>query len=125
LCSLHLYTSTITIAVIITHLVCVVAIEPIDKVILLDIRISSFERTMLVVAEQFLKGLVKKYGKHSISTDRATWYPQKACKFLKITHHIHSYYEKSIVVERTIQYLKDRTEYFLMIIFLAENITVN
>ena len=43
-----------------------VAIEPIDKVIL-DIRIS-FERTMLV-AEQFLKGLVKKYGKHSISTE--------------------------------------------------------
>jgi putative transposase len=84
-----------------------VAIEPIDKVIL-DIRIS-FERTMLV-AEQFLKGLVKKYGKHSISSDGATWYP-KACKFLKITHHIHSYYEKSIV-ERTIQYLKDRTECF-------------
>jgi putative transposase len=37
------------------------AIEPKDKVIL-DIRIS-FERTMLV-AEQFLKGLIKKYGKH-------------------------------------------------------------
>jgi transposase-like protein len=48
-----------------------VAIEPIDKVIL-DIRIS-FERTMLVVAEQFLKGLVNKYGKHSISTDGATY----------------------------------------------------
>jgi putative transposase len=64
----------------------VVAIEPIDKIIL-DIHIS-FERTMLV-AEKFLKGLVKKYGKHSISSDGATWYPQ-ACKFLKITHHIHS-----------------------------------
>ena len=71
-----------------------VAIEPIDKVIL-DIRIS-FERTMLV-AEQFLKRLVKKYGKHSISTDGGTWYPPQACKFLKIKHHIHSYYEKSIV----------------------------
>ena len=65
----------------------VVAIEPLDKVILDDIRIS-FERTMLV-AEQFLKGLVKKYGKHSISTDGGTWYPQ-ACKFLKIKHHLHS-----------------------------------
>jgi putative transposase len=61
-----------------------VAIEPIDKVIL-DIRIS-FERTMLV-AEQFLKGLIKKYGKHSISTYGGTWYLQ-ACKFLKIKHHI-------------------------------------
>ena len=85
-----------------------VAIGPIDKMIL-DIRIS-FERTMLV-AEQFLKGLIKKYGKHSISTDGGTWYPPQACKFLKIKHHIHSYYEKSIV-ERTIQYLKDRTECF-------------
>ena len=85
-----------------------VAIEPIDKMIL-DIRIS-FERAMLV-AEQFLKGLIKKYGKHSISTDGGTWYPPQACKFLKIKHHIHSYYEKSIV-ERTIQYLKDRTECF-------------
>jgi hypothetical protein len=39
----------------------------------------------MLVAEQFLKGLVKKYGKHSISSDGATWYPQQACKFLKIT----------------------------------------
>ncbi len=58
-----------------------VAIEPIGRVIL-DIRIS-FERTMLV-AEQFLKGLVKKYGKHSISTDGGAWYPQ-GCKFLNIS----------------------------------------
>lgn len=36
------------------------------------------------------------------------WYPQ-ACKFLKLEHHLHSLYEKSII-ERTIQYLKDRTE---------------
>jgi putative transposase len=73
----------------------VVAIEPIDKVIL-DIRIS-FERTILVVAEQFLKGLVKKYGKHSISSDGETWYPPQACKFLKIKHHIHLYYEKRTI----------------------------
>jgi putative transposase len=67
-------------------LVCI-AIEPIDKVIL-DISMS-FERTMLV-AEQFLKGSVKKYGKHSISTDGGgTWYPQ-VYKFLKIKHHLHS-----------------------------------
>jgi putative transposase len=59
-----------------------------------------------------LKGLIKKYGKHSISTDDGgSWYHPQACKFLKIKHHIHSLYEKSIV-ERTIQYLKDRTECF-------------
>lgn len=44
--------------------------------------------------------------------DGGTWYPQ-ACKFLKIDHHIHSSYEKSIIVERTMQYIiKDRTESF-------------
>ena len=45
----------------------VVASEPTDRVIL-DIRIS-FERTILVVAEKFLKDLIKKYGKHPLSTD--------------------------------------------------------
>jgi transposase-like protein len=43
-----------------------VAAEPTDKVIL-DIRIS-FERTILV-AEKFLKDLIKKYGNHPLSTD--------------------------------------------------------
>jgi putative transposase len=51
-----------------------------------------------------------KYGKHHISTDGGTWYPQ-ACKFLKLKHHIHSPFEKSII-ERTMQYIKDKTEGF-------------
>ena len=84
------------------------ASEPTDRVIL-DIRIS-FERTILVVAEKFLKDLIKKYGKHPLSTDGGTWYSQ-ACRFVKIKHHLHSSYEKSII-ERTIQYIKDRTECF-------------
>jgi hypothetical protein len=33
----------------------------------------------------------------------------QACRFLKLNHHLHSYYEKSII-ERTIQYIKDRTK---------------
>jgi putative transposase len=37
-------------------------------------------------------------------------YPQ-ACGFLKLEHHIHSPEEKSII-ERTMQYIKDRTESF-------------
>ena len=85
-----------------------VAIEPKTKSIL-DMRIS-LERSMLVVAEQFLKELIKKYGKNPVSTDGGTWYPQ-ACRFLKLPHHTHSYYERSII-ERTIQYIKDRTESF-------------
>ena len=38
------------------------------------------------------------------------WYPQ-ACRFLKLEHHFHSSYQKSII-ERTIQYIKDRTKCF-------------
>ena len=73
----------------------------------------SLERSMLVVVvEQFLKELIKKYGKYPVSTDDGgTWYPQ-ACRFLKLPHHhTHSYYERSII-EWTIQYIKDRTECF-------------
>jgi putative transposase len=35
----------------------------------------------------------------------------QACNFLDIEHHLHSSYGKSII-ERTIQYVKDRTECF-------------
>src|ERR671921_469456 len=54
--------------------------------------------------------LIKRYGKHNISTDGGTWYPQ-ACRFLNIEQHNHSSIEKSFI-ERTIQYIKDRTECF-------------
>ena len=85
-----------------------IAIDSINKFIL-GIHIS-FERTILV-AERFLNSLIKDYGKHSLSTDDGgTWYSY-ACKLLKIEHHIHSTYEKSII-ERTIQYINDRTEAF-------------
>src|SRR5215210_5883357 len=75
---------------------------------ILEIRISK-ERNMFV-AERFLSNLIKGYDKHPLSTDGGTWYPQ-ACRFLKLEHHIHSPYEKSII-ERTMQYIKDRTESF-------------
>ena len=82
--------------------------QPTDRTIL-GIRIS-IGRNMLV-AEQFIQSLIRKYGKHNISTDGGTWYPQ-ACRLLKVTHHIHSSIEKSFI-ERTIQYIiKDRTECF-------------
>ena len=84
-----------------------IAIEPTERSIL-DVYLSV-ERTMLI-AETFIKDLVKKYGKHPVSTDGGTWYPQ-ACKFLNMNHHLHSSYEKSMI-ERTIQYIKDRTESF-------------
>ena len=85
-----------------------IAIEPTTKEIL-GISIS-LERNMFV-AEKFISKLFKIHGKHPISTDGGTWY-QPACKFLNIIHHhLHSSYEKSII-ERTMQYVKDRTESF-------------
>ena len=84
-----------------------VAIEPENRRILaLDI---SKERNMLI-AERFIAGLVRAHGKHLVSTDGGTWYPQ-ACRFLHLKHHIHSPFEKSLI-ERTMQYIKDRTEGF-------------
>jgi putative transposase len=62
----------------------------------------------MFVAERFLSNLLKEYGNHSGSTDEGTWHPQ-ACQFLKLKHHIHSPFEKSII-ERRIQYIEDRNE---------------
>ena len=84
-----------------------VALEPIHKQIL-GVYISR-HRNMIVV-ESFLRTLIKIYGKHTVYSDGGTWYPQ-ACVSLQLEHRLHSPYEKSIV-ERTIEYLKDRTEAF-------------
>ena len=84
-----------------------ITIEPVNRTIL-GAYISR-ERTMLI-AEAFLKTLVKVYGKHPVYSDGGTWYPQ-ACNFLGLVHRLHSPFEKSII-ERVIQYFKDRTECF-------------
>ena len=59
----------------------------------------------MFVAERFISDVIKNHGKHPVSTDGDTWYPQ-ACRFLKLKHHIHSSFEKSLI-ERTMQYIKD------------------
>src|SRR4051794_38007508 len=85
-----------------------VIIEPKDKEIL-SITISKDRNKLL--AEKFLSKVVEKYVSHPVSTDGGTWYPQ-ACRFLKLQHHLHSTYEKSLIIERTMQYIKDRIENF-------------
>jgi putative transposase len=65
---------------------------------------------MFVVAERFILKVVVEHGEHPVSTDGGTWYPQD-CKFLKIEHHYHYSFEKSII-ETTVQYIKDRIECF-------------
>ncbi len=84
-----------------------VAIEPKDKEI---VGISISKEQNMFVAERFISDVVEEYGKHPISTDGGSWYPQ-ACKFLNLNHHIHPSFEKSLI-ERTMQYIKDRTESF-------------
>ena len=84
-----------------------VAMEPKNKETL---ALTVFKERNMLVAESFIAALVKAHGKHPVSTDGGTWYPQ-ACRFLKVKHHIHSPFEKSLV-ERAIQYIKDRTECF-------------
>jgi putative transposase len=65
----------------------------------------------MFVSEKFLADIIKIYGRYPVSTDGGgSWYPQ-ACEFLKLDHHIHSSLEKSLI-ERTMQYVKDRTEGF-------------
>ena len=74
----------------------------------------SKERNMLL-AERFISSLVGIQGQHPVSTDgwRYLVSTAQACKFLRLPHHIHSPYEKSIIIERTMQYMiKDRTECF-------------
>src|SRR5215207_538136 len=84
-----------------------ICIEPIHSSVL-GIYISE-ERNMFV-AENFIRSLVFKYGRHPVYTDGGTWYPQ-ACNFLHLKHRLHSTLEKSLI-ERVMQYFKDRTESF-------------
>jgi putative transposase len=70
-----------------------IAIEPVHRTIL-GIHISN-ERNMFV-AENFIRSLVDKYGKHIVYSDGGTWYPL-ACIFLHFKHRLHSHLEKSLI----------------------------
>jgi hypothetical protein len=65
----------------------------------------------MLVAEQFIQSLIRRHGKHNISTDAGTWY-LPACRFLNAEHrNNHSSMEKSYI-ERTIQNIEYRAECF-------------
>ena len=84
-----------------------VAIEPKNKEIL---SVSTSKERNMFVDERFLSGLLEEHGEQPVPTDGGTWYPQ-ACGFLRVEHHVHPPYEKSII-ERTVQHIRDRTECF-------------
>jgi putative transposase len=82
-----------------------VTIEPENRQIL---ALTISKERNIFVAERFLSDVIKNHGKHPVSTDGGTCYPQ-TCRFLGLEHHIYSSFEKSLI-ERTMQYIKDRTE---------------
>jgi putative transposase len=84
-----------------------VAIEPVHRYIL---GIYLSRQRNIMVAEWFLGGLVKMYGRHVVYSDEGAWYPD-ACASLGLEHRVHTSYEKSLI-ERVNQLIKDRTEEF-------------
>src|SRR5205085_706686 len=85
-----------------------VAIEPTIHRTILGVYISRHRN--MIVAESFLRSLVKLYGKHIVYSDGGTWYPE-ACISIGLKHRLHASYQKRII-ERTMEYVKDRTEGF-------------
>ena len=101
---------------------CIIELESKE---ILGISITK-ERNMLL-AERFISSLVGIHdSQHPVSTDGGDLVSiHKLVGSLEIASSlIHSSYEKSII-ERTMQYIKDRTECFVMTISLAERRIVN
>ncbi len=63
-----------------------------------------------MTAEVFLRQLIKRYGRHPVYTDGATWYPE-ACRSLSLEHRLLNGEYRSLI-ERAVQTVKDRTENF-------------
>ena len=66
----------------------------------------------MFVAENFVRPHIEKYGRHIVYTDGGgTLYTLQVCRFLHLRHYLHSALQESLV-ERAIQYFKDKTECF-------------
>ena len=64
----------------------------------------------ILTAELFLQGLIDRYGRRRVYSDGADWYPA-ACRSLGLEHHVYDVL-RSNLMERFVQYVKDRTEGF-------------
>ncbi|HJT85329.1 MAG TPA: hypothetical protein VJ697_12690, partial [Nitrososphaeraceae archaeon] len=62
--------------------------------------------------------MIVKYGIHSVYSDCGSWYPE-ACKVLNVNHYIHTLLEKGLI-EKVMQYFKDRTESLIIIILAGK-----
>lgn len=70
--------------------------------------ISQKRETCLLLKNSY--DLLYQYGKHTVYTDGGTWYDE-AYNVLRLKHYLHAPLEKSLI-ERVVQYFKDRTECF-------------
>jgi transposase-like protein len=61
-------------------------------------------------AHIFLKELRHRYGRKSIWTDEASWYPE-ACRWSRLEHHVYRQEWKNLI-ERMNEWLKDRLDCF-------------
>jgi len=84
-----------------------VAFEP-DLRAMLDFHVSW--RGNSIDAYLFIRRLVRKYGRVPIYTDGAGWYAN-ACRWAGAEHVVYGHPLKNLM-ERMIQYVKDRTEAF-------------
>ena len=75
----------------------------------------------MFVAERFISYVIKNHGKHPVSTDGGTWYPQ-ACAFLKIDHHVHSPLEKRLIERYSMSKTEPKVS---MTTFLVESKNAN
>ena len=64
----------------------------------------------ILTAELFLQGLIDRYGRHPVHSDGASWYPD-ACRSLGLEHQVYDAVRGNLM-ERFVQYVKDRTEGF-------------
>jgi putative transposase len=58
----------------------------------------------MLVAELFLKSLIRIHGRHGVYSDGVRWYPE-ACDSLGLEHKLPSPFEKSII-EKVLEYVK-------------------
>ena len=71
----------------------------------------------MLVAESFLKSLIKLYGRHAVYSDGGSWYPE-ACNSLRLKHILHSPFEKS-VIERAMDVSKTELKILMTIIHVG------
>ena len=96
-----------------------IAIEPIEPIHSLVLRVYlSRHRNMLVAESFFPKSIIKSYGWHIVvytQMKEGIWYPETCSLSFGLKDRLHSSSEKNII-KRSIHYFKDRMTNVLMVL---------